>query len=78
MRHMAYVFPDSGFEKVLDQYMLGDEFLVAPVLTKGQIRRVVKFPPGKWKGDDGSLMNGPCEVEIDAPLSRLPWYTRLA
>ncbi|RPI31976.1 MAG: glycoside hydrolase, partial [Chloroflexota bacterium] len=78
MRHMAYMFPGAGMEKVLDQYMLGDRYLVAPVLMQGQTRRWVRFPPGKWRGDDGSLVQGPCEEEIEAPISRLPWYTRLA
>jgi len=28
-------------------------------------------------GKDGSTVTGPCQVEIDVPLARLPWY-RLA
>jgi alpha-glucosidase (family GH31 glycosyl hydrolase) len=47
------------------------------VLQKGQTRRLVRFPSGKWKGDDGSVVQGPVEQEVDAPLARLPWYTRL-
>lgn len=77
MRHMAYEFPDAHLEQVHDQYMLGDRYLVAPVLNKGQTRRIVQFPRGRWRGDDGSIVEGKCSVEIDAPLSRLPWYTRL-
>ncbi len=76
LRHMAYVFPDEGMEKVLDQYMLGEKYLVAPVTEKGAISRRVRFPTGKWKGDDGSSVQGPCEIEVSAPLARLPWYTR--
>ncbi len=76
MRPMAYVFPEAGLEKVLDQYMLGDRYLVAPVLTKGASSRVVRFPAGRWIGDDGSVVTGPCEEEVAAPLSRLPWYVR--
>lgn len=75
MRHMAYMFPDAGMETVSDQYMLGDKYLVAPVLNKGQTQRIVRFPDGRWQGDDGSIVQGPCEIEVEAPLSRLPWYT---
>lgn len=77
MRHMAYEFPNAHLEQVHDQYMLGDRYLVAPVLNKGQTRRIVHFPGGRWQGDDGSIVEGRRAVEIEAPLSRLPWYTRL-
>jgi alpha-glucosidase (family GH31 glycosyl hydrolase) len=77
MRHMAYEFPDEGMETVADQFMLGDRYMIAPVLNKGQFKRSVRFPKGKWKGDDGSIVNGPCEIEVDAPLTRIPWFTRI-
>ena len=75
LRHMAYVFPDEGMEEVRDQYMLGDDLLVAPVMVQGATQRNIKFPAGKWRGDDDSEVEGPCEIEVDAPLARLPWYT---
>ncbi|MBX3062255.1 MAG: glycoside hydrolase [Anaerolineae bacterium] len=77
MRHMAYQFPDAQMEQIHDQYMLGDRYLVAPVINKGQVRRLIRFPGGRWLGDDGSIVEGFCEMEVEAPLSRLPWYTRL-
>lgn len=77
MRHMAYEFPDAGLEEIHDQYMLGDRYLVAPVLHAGQTCRTVHFPGGRWQGDDGTVVEGRCAVEIEAPLGRLPWYTRL-
>lgn len=77
MRHMAYVFPESGYENVNDQFMLGDDILVAPVLLKGAVARKIVFPPGDWHGDDGSQVVGPCEVEVEAPLSRLPWFYKI-
>jgi hypothetical protein len=74
MRHMAYMFPNAHMETVNDQFMVGDRYLVAPVLNKGETTRLVRFPAGRWRGDDGSLFPGPCEAEIEVPLSRLPWY----
>ncbi len=43
---MEYVFPHQGYERVNDQFMLGDQILVAPVLEKGASKREVIFP--KW------------------------------
>ena len=77
LRHMAYVFPDESMETVIDQYMLGDKYLIAPVMVQGAVSRTVKFPAGTWKGDDDSKIEGPCEIEIQAPLSRLPRYTHI-
>jgi alpha-glucosidase (family GH31 glycosyl hydrolase) len=77
MRYMAYVFPGEGIEAVIDQYMLGDKYLVAPVMAKGATSRKVKFPHGSWRGDDGNTVTGPCEMEVQAPLARLPWYARV-
>lgn len=76
-RHMAYVFPNEGYEKINDQFMLGNEILVAPVIKKGADSRVIVFPKGTWQGDDGSIVEGKCTKEVSAPLSRLPWYRRI-
>ena len=74
IRHMAYTFPEQQYEAIHDQFMLGDEILVAPVLEKGARSRTVHFPTGTWIGDDDSVVIGPCVKEIEAPLSRLPHY----
>jgi alpha-glucosidase len=77
VRNMEYVFPSQGWEELKDQFMLGNDILVAPVLEKGAVKRFIQFPQGKWKGDDGSLVTGPGRVEVSAPLERLPWYRRV-
>ena len=76
MRHLVYSFPDGGYEEVRDQFMLGDNILVAPVVRKGVTVRNIHFPEGTWVGDEGSEVEGPCSLEVEAPLSRLPWYRR--
>lgn len=76
LRHMAYQYPDDGFETATDQFMLGSSVLVAPVVTKGARSRRVAFPAGTWLGDDGSVVEGPANLSIDVPLGRLPWYRK--
>ena len=76
MRHLAYVCPGRGYEGISDQFLLGDDLLVAPVIAKGAITRSIVFPPGTWCGDDDSVVAGPSVQDVAAPLSRLPWYRR--
>ena len=76
-RHMEYAFPHQGYGQINDQFMLGDEILVAPVLTKGARSRQVVFPAGKWQDEKGKVFQGPSRREVDAPLERLPWFKRM-
>src|SRR5690625_2817041 len=74
IRHMAFEFDASEFIQIKDQFMLGENILVAPVLERRMKEREIIFPPGTWIGDDGTKVNGPCKVKVQTPLSRLPWY----
>ncbi len=78
MRHLSYVFPNSGLEQIMDQFMLGDDILVAPVTQPGARQRKVIFPAGQWRDSDGASVKGPCVQDVEAPLARLPWYCRLS
>lgn len=78
VRHLEYVFPGNGYESLKDQFMLGDDILVAPVIEKGKREREVFFPEGKWQGDDGSIVQGPVKKTIAVPLTRLPWYRKVS
>lgn len=55
IRYMAYEFPEAGVEKIIDQFMLGSRYLVAPVYKKGSGRRKVYLPEGLWKLEDKKL-----------------------
>ena len=77
VRPMELVFPGQGFEKVRDQFMLGDEILVAPVVEKGKREREVVLPQGNWRADDGEVFVGGTTVRIPVPLARLPYFLKL-
>ena len=72
---MALAFPDGGYEMVKDQFMLGNEIIVAPVVQKGARSRSVVLPTGQWKSEDGVIHTGGVSVKIDVPLERLPYFT---
>ncbi|MFI8768800.1 glycoside hydrolase family 31 protein [Streptomyces sp. R-07] len=60
-----------------DAFLLGDALLVAPVLTRGADRRAVRLPRGRWYDTaTGQAYEGPGQVLLDAPLSRVPVLAR--
>jgi alpha-glucosidase (family GH31 glycosyl hydrolase) len=73
-RAMLYNYPKSNFGEIKDQFMLGSDILVAPIVEKGARKRKVIFPEGTWLGDDGSTVRGPITLGINVPLERLPYY----
>ena len=77
LRPLAYAYPLDSYETVSDQFMLGTQVLVAPVLKPGAVRRNVVLPAGRWRADDGTEYDGPAEIVVDAPLARLPWFERI-
>ena len=76
MMQLDYAFPNQGFEECRDQYMLGDKYLVAPIMSSGNTR-TVKLPKGKWKDDLGKVYKGGKTYTLDVPLSRLPWFVEV-
>ncbi len=75
-RSLEYEFPHQGYVGITDEFLLGKTILVAPVLEKGARRRTIVFPPGLWEAEDGSKVQGPRTLEVQAPLGRLPWYRK--
>lgn len=53
IRSMEYVFPGQNMEKIMDQFMIGDSLLIAPICKQGEKIRIVRLPEGEWK--TGSL-----------------------
>jgi alpha-glucosidase len=74
MRNLEYNFPEMGYAEIKDQFMMGDNLLVAPVIEKGAKSRKVVLPPGKWKADDGRIYDGAATIEVATPLERLPYF----
>lgn len=62
---------------VNDQYLWGNQFMVAPVLQSGQSSRQVVVPPGKWfDWWTDQPINGGSVITAQAPLNRMPLYVR--
>jgi len=77
MRAMEYVFPHQGLDRPLQQFMLGDTLLVAPVISQDG-SKTVELPAGRWRDDLGAIHLGPATLRLESvPLNRLPHYERL-
>ena len=59
----------------MDCFMLGDRYLVAPVVTQGAVTRTLRLPAGNWKYLDGTVYGGG-EVTVAAPIEVLPYFEK--
>ena len=75
LRPMAYHAPD--LTDVLDQFFLGPDLLVAPVVARGAAERRVVLPDGTWRADDGTVYEGPDTVTVECCLTRIPRFERV-
>ncbi|MFI2077880.1 glycoside hydrolase family 31 protein [Streptomyces triculaminicus] len=68
---------DRALRDCEDEFLLGDALLVAPVLEAGADRRAVRLPRGRWYDTaTGQAHEGPGQVLLDAPPSRIPVLAR--
>ena len=74
---MWYLEPDNPKTYTIsDQYMLGNDILVAPVVVIGQRERTVYLPPGTWIDQHGIEFTGPSDIKVAASLEELPYFKR--
>lgn len=80
LRPLAFSDPsDPRLVGLKDQYLIGDDYLVAPVVTASTARRTVIFPRGTWYPVGQPLLPvvvGPTSVEVEASLHDIPVYAR--
>lgn len=68
---------DRALRDCEDAFLLGDCLLVAPVLDPGSDRRAVQLPRGRWYDTETErAYEGPAQILLDAPLSRIPVLAR--
>jgi alpha-glucosidase (family GH31 glycosyl hydrolase) len=77
-RPMWLAYPgDRQAARQDQQWMLGPDVLVAPVVTQGATSRSVYLPEGCWQlRGAGEQLRGPRTVTVPAPLGELPYLTR--
>ena len=77
VRHLMLAHPEDPETHALDdQYLLGTDLLVAPVLEEGQTERTLYLPAGSWTHVwTGEAHDGPGWVTVDAPIGEPPLFS---
>lgn len=70
--------PDPKYAGITDEYLWGDEVLIAPVTEQGARQRKVVFPSGEWINWNRPTLRykGGSEAIVKAPLDELPMFVR--
>lgn len=70
--------PGEQYAGVRDEYLWGDEVLVAPVMTRGARSRKVLFPAGEWINWNNPALRykGGSTATVQAPLGTLPLFVK--
>ena len=78
VRYMEYEFPQQGFEKVTSQFLLGDKYLIAPIIEKGQKEKTVYFPKGTvWQSiSDGKTYDG-CSYTFSVDINTILAFKKI-
>lgn len=78
MRPLILNYPaDQKVSNMNDQFMVGDQILVSPVLQAGVTAKMVYLPQGKWHDYwTGDVYDGNQYIVKDAPLDVLPIFVK--
>ena len=77
VRPLEYEFPHQGYEGENTMYMLGDRYLVIPMLKKGQTQRDVRLPNGLWENEQQQIFTGGKNYSLDYPMDKLYVFERI-
>ena len=78
MRPLVLAFQDDPHVPGIDdEFMFGDAFLVAPIVTPKATSRRIYIPQGRWIDFwTGDLTAGPQITRVEAPIHRIPLLVR--
>lgn len=78
MRPLFYDHPEDGTAWTIeDEYLLGPDIVVAPVVYEGARERKLYLPEGSWTDiHTGAVWEGKSWITCQAELDRIPVYAR--
>jgi alpha-glucosidase (family GH31 glycosyl hydrolase) len=78
-RPLVFNYPDDpNVGDRWDEWLMGDDLLVAPVWQSGARSRTVYLPKGQWVDfwDRSRVVQGPVELTEDVPLGKVPMFVK--
>ncbi len=75
-RPLFYHYDEPEAYTICDEYLLGRDLLVAPVIEKGAEAREVYLPDDHWKDWWSGETYGGGHFRIEAPIGRIPVFVR--
>ncbi|WP_228470035.1 glycoside hydrolase family 31 protein [Listeria welshimeri] len=78
MRHLAIEFQKDAFVHAIDdEFLLGEDILVVPILEEGMTKRDVYLPEGTWFDlKTGEKYAGRSTITVDVTLEDIPIFIR--
>ncbi|WP_143462745.1 glycoside hydrolase family 31 protein [Levilactobacillus enshiensis] len=78
MRPLVLNYPEDARVRDLDdEFMVGDNVLVAPIVQKSKVNRTVYLPAGDWIDFwNNREYPGNQDILVDAPLDKLPLFIK--
>lgn len=77
IQSMEYAFPDKGYIDIRDQFMLGKDYFVAPVVEPNQTKKEVTLPKGNWLASNGKVYIGPTKETFKVTLDDVLYFKRV-
>jgi alpha-glucosidase len=69
--------PNAFSDEFQHQFMVGENLLVAPVLSAGQRLKKVYLPEGKWYDlNTGKIFDGRKTIIVETPLDQIPMFLK--
>ena len=75
IRSLLFNYGEDKYAKVMDEFMLGEDILVAPIVSKESSRKVI-LPKGKWQARNGEVYNEG-EYQFEVERGDMPIFKRV-
>ncbi|MFP3155962.1 hypothetical protein LQZ18_16375 [Lachnospiraceae bacterium ZAX-1] len=77
MKAMLLAYPSEPFFDTYDQYMFGENLLVAPIVKEGAVQRSVRLPKGEWVDFwTKERKAGGQEIIVEATIDSIPVFIK--
>jgi len=76
IQSMEYAFPDKGYVDIHDQFMLGKDYFVAPIVEANQTKKEITIPKGNWLASDGKVYIGPTKQTFKVAIDDVLYFRK--